>query len=682
MGRFLRAAVIAAALVAITATPAEAGHQAGLLRGRATMDYAPAQTVKWTDGNHGTSYDLRVTSGSFVIATFDLQTTYRIDKVLVDFANISCWNTYYELNLLDSTKRNIRTIKLCDLLDNIVKSIAPVSGVRYVRFNLFGVYPGHYVTIAEVEVYGTSDDSTPPAAPANVTATAGDGYVDLTWSAVGDADLAGYRVYRSTDGGATWPVSVDVGLSTAYRFSGLTNGVSYTFAVVAYDIARNESPKSQSVSATPRDMTPPAPPTGLVLEGAHESIVATWAGNKEADLAGYRIRYRVAGEAPWTLAGSVGTDTTTFTIVGLTNGQQYEVAVSAFDTWGNESPATAASAAPRDMAPPPPPAGLAAAPGNGKVVLTWQPNTEPDLAGYRVFFREAGASAWELAAELPAGATTYTVTGLTNEQAYEFGVTAYDTARNESAPSVTTATPTVIPPNPPAGLTAEPGDGEARLAWQPSPPPPDVDGYRVRYRLRGTQQWTLAGEADVLTFTIRGLTNGQEYEVAVVGFTTEDGESKPATAVVRPRAPGDPPPAPDWLMAEPSVGAVTLRWPAVQHEGLAGYRIYYRRSGDQWRYIGASMVTSYQVIGLTPGDRYEFGVTAIDTEGRESPMAVTVATPKALSLVEALLTADWVSAMRDGLGRWWSSGGGWLAMILSLPMAIAIIKFFLASAGG
>jgi len=63
------------------------------------------------------------------------------------------------------------------------------------------------------------------------------------------------------------------------------------------------------------------------------------------------------------------------------------------------------------------------------VLLSWNANTEPDLAGYKVYY---GNSSRNYGTPINAGnATSYTVTGLT-PGTFFFAITAYDTSGNES----------------------------------------------------------------------------------------------------------------------------------------------------------------------------------------------------------------------------------------------------------
>lgn len=92
----------------------------------------------------------------------------------------------------------------------------------------------------------------PPSAPSNLTASdvgVGD-QVDLSWTAVSDGDLLGYRVHWGPSPG-TYHYSVDVGESLFWTVSGLTTGTVAYFAVTAYDICGNESTFSSSASAVP-----------------------------------------------------------------------------------------------------------------------------------------------------------------------------------------------------------------------------------------------------------------------------------------------------------------------------------------------------------------------------------------------------------------------------------------------
>jgi unsaturated chondroitin disaccharide hydrolase len=132
----------------------------------------------------------------------------------------------------------------------------PDHTARYVRIAGFGDVFDAPNSITEVDILGGEappppPDTTAPAVPTGLTATAGDGSVRLDWADNRESDLAGYQVYRQNADG-TWPPSpLASPTSSAFTNLGLTNGTPYTYRVTARDTADNESRPSAEVSATP-----------------------------------------------------------------------------------------------------------------------------------------------------------------------------------------------------------------------------------------------------------------------------------------------------------------------------------------------------------------------------------------------------------------------------------------------
>ena len=90
-------------------------------------------------------------------------------------------------------------------------------------------------------------DSAPPAAQAPA-ATAS---LTFQWDPVAVSDLAGYKMYRSTIAGTYGsPIATVSASTTTYQMTNLTKGMTYFFAVSAYDTNGNESPFSNEQSRT------------------------------------------------------------------------------------------------------------------------------------------------------------------------------------------------------------------------------------------------------------------------------------------------------------------------------------------------------------------------------------------------------------------------------------------------
>ena len=111
------------------------------------------------------------------------------------------------------------------------------------------------IDYVEITPVTAPTDTTPPSAPAGLTATAGDARVSLSWNAVAASDLAGYRVYRSTS--TTVPLDSPISGSTLVTATTIAdtaaqNGTTYRYVVVAVDTSANASGPSSTVSATPQ----------------------------------------------------------------------------------------------------------------------------------------------------------------------------------------------------------------------------------------------------------------------------------------------------------------------------------------------------------------------------------------------------------------------------------------------
>jgi len=88
-------------------------------------------------------------------------------------------------------------------------------------------------------------DTVAPAAVLDLEVTVGTADVDLVWAESPEADVEGYRVYRSVDGGTSTLVSVET--AATFHDGTVQRGPAYQYAVAAVDGAGNESPRVTSV---------------------------------------------------------------------------------------------------------------------------------------------------------------------------------------------------------------------------------------------------------------------------------------------------------------------------------------------------------------------------------------------------------------------------------------------------
>ncbi|WP_230873677.1 lytic polysaccharide monooxygenase [Paenibacillus woosongensis] len=204
---------------------------------------------------------------------------------------------------------------------------------------------GHSPNSAQVSATPMAGTEVPaaPAAPAGLTATAGNAQVSLSWNAVSGA--TSYTVKRATTSGGPY-TNVATGLTTpSYTNTGLTNDTTYYYVVSASNSA-GHSPDSAPVSATPAG-DPIA--SNLVLQYKAGDTNATDNqikphfniknnGTSAVDLSTLKIRYYFTKEGSAAMNGSIdwaqlgasnlqisfgnhtGTDSDTYVELGFSSG--------------------------------------------------------------------------------------------------------------------------------------------------------------------------------------------------------------------------------------------------------------------------------------------------------------------------------------------------------------------------
>ena len=184
-----------------------------------------------------------------------------------------------------------------------------------------------------------------PAAPlpANLTATAGDSEVTLTWNASSGA--TGYNVKRATHTGGPYTKLASPS-SPGYTDSSVTNGTTYYYVVSALN--PGESANSAEIAATPKGPTaPPAAPTNLTATAGNSTVSLTWTGSDGAK--SYYVKRSTTSGGPYTQIAAP--TSTSYTDTSVTDGTTYYYVVSALNVIGESANSGEASATP--SVPPP-----------------------------------------------------------------------------------------------------------------------------------------------------------------------------------------------------------------------------------------------------------------------------------------------------------------------------------------
>jgi len=292
-----------------------------------------------------------------------------------------------------------------------------------------------------------SDTSTSATETATLTSTE---QMGLTFTAIEGGQnpsaqtLNITNIKRGQNGALDWKASKNVPWLTLSPTSGsvtteanvLTIGVNtasltantYTGMVKLTISGATNAVRNIKVTLT---VAPPAPtisknPTELTFIGTEGGVNPAGQTLNITNAGKGTLNWTVSDDAAWLNLGTTSGTTTTETdkisvsvnTAGLTT-NTYTATVSVKDS--------AASNSPQQI----PVTLIVTAPESSGAVLNWDPNTESNMAGYKVY---VGTASGVYGPAVNVGnVTTFKVINLSKGKTYYFAITAYDTSGNESA---------------------------------------------------------------------------------------------------------------------------------------------------------------------------------------------------------------------------------------------------------
>lgn len=266
-----------------------------------------------------------------------------------------------------------------------------------------------------------------PAAPTGLVATAGNGQVSLSWSAVSGA--TGYTVKRSTVTGGPYAVIATV-TASPYVDSTVVNGTTYAYVLSATN-ASGEGSNSAEVTATP--LAPPAAPADLTASAGDGLVTLTWSAVTGAT--SYNVKRATVSGGPYSLVTTLATAGWTDTAV--TNGTTYRYVVSSLGAGGEGVNSSEVTATPMPASVPAAPTGLVANAGNAQISLSW--TAAAGATSYTL--KRATSASGPFAAVASLSITSYSDTTVTNGTAYTYVVAATNARGDSGDSSAVTATP-------------------------------------------------------------------------------------------------------------------------------------------------------------------------------------------------------------------------------------------------
>ncbi|MBI0581403.1 MAG: fibronectin type III domain-containing protein [Methanomassiliicoccales archaeon] len=509
------------------------------------------------------------------------------------------------------------------------------------------------------EIVVTSLRTTPvePTPPTSVSAIRGDGIVAVVWYP--PADYGGravdtYSILYGTSPGAP-SVNLSVGLPYAYsgssyflyQITGLTNGQTYYFTVLAH----NEV--GWSSGSTEVDGVPAAKPTApqnvnISYSGSNAlygSATIAWdrpSSDGGSTITGYFLdigySYQPGYNQPYRWYSmyhiSLGPGVTSATVIDLLpRGSAYPIVaiVYANNSVGSTSvstPIVVPAVAPAA------PTSVTASPSYENITLTW-PRPSNGGAGIDYYNILYGTSPDDLVYLVNVTATldysmSYKINGLSIGTTYYFVVKAHNIA-GWSPESPVASSIFATAPSEPMYLDVGYIESDTPLTsaivyWEE----PSFDGGAPLVRYRATVGFpTSTGyhyeyngvlDAGTLSFVVHNLSRGCNYEVRIVA----DGLVASSIAEISYAPPVLVPGAPNSLqVVAEGEDNIVLRWGYASENGapIDQYQVRYGNATGSWtvEVTGGQPYTDVPITGLDSGRAYYFVVLAHNSAGWSAP---------------------------------------------------------------
>ena len=488
-----------------------------------------------------------------------------------------------------------------------------------------------------------------PGLVSQVQATASNTAATITWQAADGSGLpvTSYKVTASSPTASTTASCSTA--TTSCTITGLTNGVSYSFAVAAI----NSIGTGSAVSSNPiiPAGVPITPVIASLTPGQAKTIVA-WsptAGNG-ASVTSYQATATAAG-----VTKTCSATTTTFcAVTGLTNGTTYSFTLTATNAVGTSSASAAMTAMP--VAPPNAPTGLTLTPGAGSVTVAWTaPSTNGSpITGYTASVTPGATVNSYTCTTTSATATSCTLTGLPLGVSVPISVVANSAAGASPASAVVNGTGFGLPAAPLLSVTAGYSSITASVHLPTSTSTPDgyADGGSMPTSYTVTTSTgvscttsTIASDTSA-SCTITGLTNGTTYVVSALA-TNVVGTGFPSVPATITAA--SAPSAPTSIVLYPGSTEVTVLWSPSTSNGAAitSYTATEVNSGQSCTAGEAAShveIDQCTITGLTDGASDSVVVTATNNVGSTASLPTATFTTAVPSPSVTGLTGTGVSS--------------------------------------
>lgn len=469
-----------------------------------------------------------------------------------------------------------------------------------------------------------------PAAPENLTATAGPdpNEVSLAWDAPADdggTSVERYTVYRSGTSGGPW-TEIGTPYNTTFLDTGLANGTTYHYQVSAHNLV-GEGAVSNEANATAFDVPPEPVHVAATAGPAANEITVSW--DPPEDDGGTPITQYVLyrdGAVVSELAVSPYTDS------GLANGTTHNYTVRAKNAVGIGPHSAEASATTFDVASEPQNTTAQTGPGGGEITIDWDAPADDGgtpVTNYTIERRADETEPWTTVGMTPD--TAFTDSGLGPNATWCYRVAAINLVGQGAYGTTSCATTFALPAAPPVSATS--GSGFIDVTWGASP---DDGGAPVtETRLYGGDDrfnLTLLATAGPGggNYTDAGLPDGHWRHYAATAVTIAGESAFDSRVSARTFAPPEAP-ANTSARSGPGQGEVTVGFATPADDGgreITSFQVYRGLAPDDLSLVatldpanlssepsGSMVAYSYVDSGLANGTTFYYSVSATNDEG-------------------------------------------------------------------
>jgi penicillin-binding protein len=260
-------------------------------------------------------------------------------------------------DLLRQSVMVVREMPLDTLMEDLQAKLGKTSAQS--RKPLSYYLPADAAQSAPSKIDPRVDDGAVPNPPPHVAVETLNNLARITFIPSTQADVAGYRLYRSVNGGAFEKIEASVPTGEAPKFVNyISSSQTYRYYVTAVDVVGNESAQSEIVSTDGNDQidvdpslpddggdqgvpvqpdnngNKPSPPSGLTAQGSEIGVTLTWNANvSQEDVTQYQVWYSSSDNGKYKLLGT--TDSTSFEYISPLSAGWYRII--AINTAGKDS---------------------------------------------------------------------------------------------------------------------------------------------------------------------------------------------------------------------------------------------------------------------------------------------------------------------------------------------------------